>query len=687
MTAAIGRPLARTEGRDKVTGRALYSYEYGVEGACYGWIVGATVAAGAVRDVDATAALAEPGVLAVIWHGNAPKLAPQEDAELAVLQSGQVAYRGQIVALVVATGIEAARAAAALVTVDYDERPHTSVLRADAPDLYAPERLNAGFETDTRDGDVEAALRSADVVVDETYTTPALHNNAMEPHATIARWDDGTLTVWDSNQSPSSVAGTLRGMFGLDEEQVHVITEHVGGGFGSKGTARPNVVLAAMAARQVGRPVKLALTRQMMFALVGYRTPTIQRVRLGATADGRLTAISHQVVEQTSRLMEFAEQTGESTRHMYAAPNRLVTHRLARLNVPTPRWMRAPGEAPGMYAVESAIDELAAATGVDPVELRLRNEPEVDPATGDAFTSRHYAQCLIEGARRFGWRQRNKRACTGTGTGVAGSTYPAMVMPSSARVEARRDGTFDVSTAAADIGQGARTVLRQIAADALRVEVDRVRVHLGDSTLPKASTAGGSSGTASWGWAITRACTRMREQLRLREGIPADGMSVTADTADELDARQDVPRQAFGAIFVEVSVDRDSAEVRVLRTLGVFAVGRVMNPRLARSQLIGGMTMGLSMGLLEEGVLDARHGDYANHDLAGYHVAANADIREIEAVWLDEQDPDLNPMGGKGIGEIGIVGTAAAVTNAVYDATGIRVRDLPVRLDKLLPSP
>ncbi|MCW2594664.1 MAG: xanthine dehydrogenase family protein molybdopterin-binding subunit [Jatrophihabitans sp.] len=685
---AIGTPQPRIEAEDKVTGRAAYAYEHQVDEMTYGWIVGSTVAAGTVRDIDITAALREPGVLDVVWHGNAMPLHKVVDTELHVLQGPEIAYYGQPIAVVVATSLEAARAGARALDVNLQESHHESELRRDDPNLFTPESLNAGFPSDTSAGDVEKALAGAAFSIDEVYETPPLHNVPMEPHAAIARWeDDGSLTLWDTTQNSSEVADTVAQVFGLDAGQVVVHSEHVGGGFGSKGTTRPNAVLAALAARVVGWPVKIALTREMTFHFVGYRTPTQQRVRLGADPDGRLVAIAHDTIELTSKLLDFAEQTGESTRHVYAADNRQVTHLLTRLNVPTPRWLRAPGEAPGVYAVEAALDELARAIGMDPVELRIRNEPATDPGSGKAFSSRGYVNCLREGAERFGWGTAFDRRVGPwrVGQGMAGSIYPAYLRPSTARAEVHHDGTYDVSTAAADIGTGARTVLRQIAADALGVPIDNVRMHVGHSSLPQASVAGGSSGTASWGSAVTKACRLLREQLGRADHIPPGGLSATADTSDDVARRADLARFAFGAQFVEVRVHEDTGEVRVPRALGVFAVGRVINARLGRSQLIGGMTMGLGMGLMEEGVMDHTYGDTMNDDYAGYHIAANADIGDIEVSWLDEKDDQLNPMGSKGIGEIGIVGTAAAVTNAVYDAVGVRVRDLPVRLDKLLP--
>jgi xanthine dehydrogenase YagR molybdenum-binding subunit len=687
----LGTAQTRVEGREKVMGEALYAYEHQVDGVVYAWIVQATVAKGAVGVVDGSEARRLPGVLEILSHENAPDLGEVSDAELAVLQSPRVAYRGQIVALAIAETLEAAREAAALVRIEYAAEEHDVELRADHPKLYTPEKVNPNFPSETDEGDVDAALARAAVVVDETYTTPAEHNNPMEPHASLAVWSGGDLTIYDSTQGAPRARDAIADVFGLEPERVRVISPHVGGGFGSKGTPRPTVIAAALAARNVGRPVKLTATRQQMFCFTGYRTPTIQRVRLGADADGRLQAITHVAVEQTSTLREFAEQTAIPTRMMYAAPNRRTGHRLAALDVPTPSWMRAPGETPGMYALECAMDELAIACDLDPIELRRRNEPDIDPETGLPFSSRGLQECLRRGAERFGWEGRDPTPGVRrdgrwvVGTGVASSTYPARRMASEAFARALADGTFVVGIGAADIGTGARTVLTQVAADALEVAPERVRVEIGDSALPFAMLAGGSMGTTSWGSAVVRACEALRARLAEHGGdVPTDGVEARSDTGEEVAGQDKLARHAFGAQFCEARVNVDTGEVRIPRMLGVFACGRILNPLTARSQFIGGMTQGISMALHEESVLDREFGDYLNHDLAQYHVPVFADIEDIEATWIDEEDPHLNPMGAKGIGEIGIVGTAAAVANAIHHATGVRVRDLPIRLDRLL---
>jgi xanthine dehydrogenase YagR molybdenum-binding subunit len=693
LTRAVGTPLDRLDGRAKVQGAAAYAYEWPLDRPAYLYPLQAEIAAGRITSIDAGAATAEPGVLAVLTHHNAPKLASADDTELAILQSDQIAYRGQLVGGVIAETLEVARRAATLIRVDYQEQAHDVELRPDRDDLYAPETINAGFATDTAHGDVDDALASAAITLDATYTTPMEHNNPMEPHATIAIWTDDALTVYCATQGVHRVRGDVARALGLDPRRVRVISPHVGGGFGSKGRTHADVVLAAMAAQLVaGRPVKLALTRQQMFDLVGYRTPTIQQVRLGADGGGRLTAISHDVVEQTSKIKEFAEQTAVCSRMMYAAPNRRTTHRLAALDVPVPTIMRAPGECPGMFALESAMDELAIACGLDPIELRIRNEPDVDPESGLPFSSRNLVACLREGARRFGWERRDptlrarQEAGWLVGTGVAASTYPVYRLPgNAARIRVGPDGRYSVLIGAADIGTGTWTALTQIAADALGVAVDDVDLRIGDTALPMASIAGGSSGITSWGSAIVEAARQLRKRLASDHAgmVPAEGLEVTGQMPDNPDAKR-YAMHAFGAQFAEVRVHQDSGEVRVPRLLGVFAAGRIINPKTARSQLLGGMTMGLSMALHEHSVLDPRFGHVVNQDFATYHVAANADVGTVEVHFLPEEDPYVNPMGSKGIGELGIVGTAAAIANAVHHATGIRVRDLPITLDKLL---
>ena len=685
----VGQPLDRIDGPKKVTGTAPYAFEYALDDVTYAFPIQSTIAKGSIVSIDTSAAHAIPGVLAILTHENAPRLQAKE-AEFAILQSNAVAHRGQFVALVVAETLESARQAADAVVVHYDEQPHDVVLRVDDANLYKPEKVNPNYEADTTSGDVEAALAAAAASIDQTYRTPAYHNNPLEPHATIAKWSGGSVILYDSNQGAHMMRDTIARLFELETEHVRVISSYVGGGFGSKGKAHPHVILAVMAAQIVGRPVKFALTRQHMFAVTGYRTPTIQRVRLGADSEGRLTAITHDVVEQTSTVREFAEQTAVVTRMMYASPNRSTTHRLAKLDVPTPAWMRAPGECPGMFALESAMDELAIACGLDPIELRIRNEPEVDPETGNPFSSRGLVACLREGAQRFGWSTRNSRSRSSTdgrwlvGMGVAASTYPTRRRPSTASIRVDRNGLYNVRIDATDIGTGAGTVLSQIAADALDVPMERISLEIGDTLLPQASIAGGSMGTSSWGTAITDAANKLRARMQeVRGVIPEEGLEVTGEGGENPDAKK-FAMHAFGAQFAEVRVDMDSGEVRVPRLLGVFAIGNVMNAKLARSQLLGGMTMGLSMALHEESIMDSRFGDYVNHDLAEYHIAANADVGKVDIAWIDEDDPHVNPMGAKGIGEVGIVGTAAAIANAVYNATGIRVRDLPITLDKLL---
>lgn len=687
-----GASVARREGREKVTGTARYAAEHTPPGCAYAWPVPATIGRGRVLAFDTRAALALPGACTVLTHENAPCLAPPDDPALELLQNDRVPHHGWYVALAVADTLEAARAVAAAVRVTYETETHDVRLTAGHPHLYTPESVNGGYPAISERGDFDGAFAAAPATLDATYAVPPLHNHPMEPHAATALWKDGHLTVHDSSQGATPVRDELAALFGLGKDEVTVVSEHVGGGFGCKGMPRPQAVLAAMAARYTGRPVKLALPRRQLAAVVGHRAPTLQRVRLGATHDGVLTALAHEVATHTSTVKEFVEQAAVPARVMYAAPHSRTGHRVVALDVPSPSWMRAPGEAPGMFALESAVDELAVLLDIDPIDLRVRNEPGTEPDSGRPFSSRHLVDCLQDGARRFGWLPRDPRPAVRraggllVGTGVAAATYPVYLGGSDAEAHADADGGYRVRVNATDIGTGARTVLTQIAAAALGVPESRISIAIGSSDLPDAPVAGGSAGTGSWGWAVHKACTALAGRLRDHDGpLPADGVTETADTRQENAEPSPYARHAFGAHFAEVRVDTVTGTVRVHRLLGVFAAGHILNPRTARSQFIGGMTMGLGMALTEGSTLDPAFGDFTPNDLAGYHVPVCADVPAIEAYWIDEDDPHLNPMGTKGIGEIGIVGTAAAIANAVRHATGVRLRDLPLTPDKLLP--
>ncbi|WP_432250495.1 xanthine dehydrogenase family protein molybdopterin-binding subunit [Streptomyces sanyensis] len=687
---AAGGP-ERREAREKVTGRARYAAEYRPEGRLHGRPVPAVVARGRIASVDVSRALAVRGVVAVLTHENAPRLAAPQDPTLAVLRDDRVPHRGWYVALVVAETPEDAREGAAAVEVVYETEEHDVVLRPDHPGLYTPEEANGGHPAVRERGDPDAALAAAPVLVEADYRLGALHNHPMEPHAATAEWREGALTLHDSTQGGNAVREVLAGMFGVHRRRVTVVAEHVGGGFGSKGTARPHAVLAAMAALHTGRPVTVALPRRDLAAVVGHRAPTLHRIRLGAGPDGVLTAVEHEVVTHTSRVREFVEQAAVPARVMYGCAHSRTAHRVVALDVPTPSWMRAPGEAPGMYALESAMDELASVTGVDPVELRLRNDTDREPDSGRPFSSRGLAACLREGARRFGWEGRDPRPGVRraggvlTGTGVASATYPVLVNPSRASARAEPDGGFRVAVNATDIGTGARTVLAQIAAEALGVPPEAVRIEIGSTALPAASLAGGSAGTASWGWAVHRACTELAERLAGAGGrVPPEGMAVDADTRGEADAEVPWARHAFGAVFAEVRADTVTGEVRLARLMGVFAAGRILNARTARAQFTGGMVMGAGMALTERSSADVRFGGFAERDLAAYHVPVGADVPDVGAYWIEEEDPHLNPMGSKGIGEIGITGAPAAIGNALHHALGARLREPPFTPDKVL---
>ncbi|MGW3493048.1 xanthine dehydrogenase family protein molybdopterin-binding subunit [Streptomyces sp. NPDC001020] len=692
---AVGTAHTRVEGRAKVTGAARYAGEIPFAELAHGWLVLSTVARGRIRSMETAPVLGMPGVLAVLHHQNAPRvdsdfiglLGVPPDPTVAVFQHDRVPHVGWPVALVVAETSEQAREAAEALVVHYEEEPHDIAFPGEQPESYPPDTPAPAV---TEKGDLESELAASAVVVDAEYTTPEEHHAMMEPHAAMARWEGGRLEVVDSNQGTTWVARELAKLFSLDPTSVRVRSEHVGGAFGSK-QARAHQVAAVMAATVLQRPVRVVLTRRQMFSLTGYRSPTTQRIRLGADADGRLRALDHRSMNLTSTMREFIEPCSGVGQVMYDADAHRTSDRFVRLDVPTPTWMRAPGEAPGSFALESAFDELAEKCGIDPIALRARNEPERGPVSGLPFSSRRLLACFREGARRFGWTDRDPRPGLRRegrwllGTGTAAASFPSGAGPSTAAVTAKPDGTFTVRIAAADIGTGARTAITLVAADALEVAPERVRVRIGDSDFGPAMIAGGSMGTRSWAWAVTAAAGELRERLALGFGIPSEGITVRSDTAEAVRALAQKERHSFGAQFAEVAVDVATGEVRVRRMLAIFAAGRIVNPLTARNQLVGGMIWGISMALHEEAVRDQASGGHVGADLAGYHVATHADVPLVEADWVDDPDPD-DPVGIKGIGEVGIVGAAAAIANAVWHATGVRHRNLPIRPDRVLTA-
>ena len=682
--SAIGTPRVRLDGPDKVRGRAPYAYEHPVDSPLHLYPLCSSIPRGRVTAIDAAAALALDGVAHLLTHEDAHRLADTEDGELAILQDDRIGFRGQYLGAVLADTPEIARHAADLVTVTTEAAPHDADFRHDHPEVRAPE----GGADDVEDGDVDAALAAAEIVVDQRYSTPLEHNNPMEPHTTIARWDGEELTLWTSTQGVHPARQTLAPMLGIEPEQLRIISPHVGGGFGSKGVPHADMMLTALAARAVpGRAVKYAVSRQHMFALTGYRPATTQHFRIGARRDGSITAFALDAVSSSSRTKEFPEQAIKPSRQMYAGEHRRITQRVLPLDIAVPSWMRAPGEAPGMVGLEIAMDELALACGLDPIELRVRNEPELDPDTGLPFNQRRLIDCLREGAARFGWDERDPRPRARReggwliGTGVASATYPASRQPGSQARIRHTAGTFEVSIGAADLGTGTWTALTQVAADALEVDPEQIALRIGDTALPNATVAGGSTGLASWSAAVMAAAQTFRRE---HGSAPADGVDAIGEAAEN-PAEEEYAMHSYGAHFAQVSIQEDTGEIRLDRMLGMFSAGRIINPRTARSQFLGGMTMGAGMALHEKGELDPRFGHVVNHDLAEYHVPVNADIRHLEAHWLDEEDPQAGPLGARGIGEIGIVGAAAAIANAAHHATGVRVRDLPVFGSDFLP--
>jgi xanthine dehydrogenase YagR molybdenum-binding subunit len=699
----IGKPIDRVDGPLKVSGRATYAYEHWGSGQpLYGFIVGATIGKGRISGIDTIRAERSPGVRLVMTHLNAPAQGTHDESAVQswrahpALNSPDIHHYGEPVAFVVATTYEQARAAANLVEVDYAAEPGHYDFAARQAQAYTPKVVLRGMvEADTAVGDFDSAFAGAAVKVDRTYTTPYYFSQPMEPQATLAVPRGDELTVYVSTQVVDAAHNAIAGTLQIDKQKVRVVSLYVGGGFGSKLIIFAETILAALAARRLNQPVKVAITRQQIFHLVDLRPTSRQRVRLGAGWDGRLVAIAHEVNMHTNPHAEYAEQTATTTRSLYAAPNRLTRHRVTALDLPPGGSVRAPGEAPGLLVVESAMDELAYAVRMDPIELRIRNEPVRDPELGIPFSDRRLVDCMREGASRFGWDRRPTQPASVRegrwliGYGMAAAIRRHFQGLTKARVRMGADGIAVVQTDMTDIGTGTYTILTQVAADALALPLDRVRVELGRSDYPVSPGSGGSYGAANSSNAVHRACEALREKLRASAGrIPPEGL----EAEGEIIGMADDPNykaysiHTYGAHFAEVGVDADTAEIRLRRMLGVFAAGRILNAKTARSQLIGGMIWGVSAALHEEAVVDPRSGAFVNRDLAGYLVPVHADIPQVDALVLDGFDDKANPLGVKGVGELGICGAGAAVANAVFNATGVRVRDFPITLDKVLPG-
>jgi xanthine dehydrogenase YagR molybdenum-binding subunit len=696
MAQVIGQAIDRIDGRAKVTGTAAYAADNRAERMAFGSIVTATIARGRVAGIDANAARRMPGVLLVMTHENAPQQAPfQAKADdrharpKPQLASDKVQYFGQPVALVVAETAEAARAAASAVVVTYEKADGAFVLESASGAAYNPGKGPTGAPADSKLGDFDQAFAAAPVKLDLIYKTPYQSHAMMEPHASLASWQDGKLTVVSSLQLVESAHKSIADTLKLDPDKVEVISEYVGGGFGGKLPVFGDAILAALAARELNRPVRVALTRQQMFHVTTHRPASIQRVRLGAEQDGTLTAITHQSLAQSARADEFAEPIVFSTRSLYAAPNRMTSQRIAALDLPVADAMRAPGEAIGLLAVEQAMDELAVRLDIDPIELRLKNEPKEDPEKKVPFSTRALVPCLKEGAQRFGWDKRNARPGQMrdgnwlVGLGVAAAIRGNFLREAEAKVTMESERHAVVEMDMTDIGTGSYTVFAQIAAEVLDLPVENIKVKLGHSSYPDTPGSGGSFGASSCGAALHDACTRLKAKLGKGEG--AQGLSATGSVKPG-DEYKKYSQYAYGAHFAEVGVERTTGEVRLRRMLGVFAAGRILNPKTAHSQLIGGMIWGVGSALEEEAVVDPRIGAFVTHDLVHYHVPVHADVPRVEAVLLDEFDPHANVLGSKGLGELGICGAGAAVANAVYNACGARVRDYPITLDKVLPA-
>ncbi|CAN5693735.1 xanthine dehydrogenase family protein molybdopterin-binding subunit [soil metagenome] len=710
-----GKPLDRYEARLKTTGSAKYAYEHhdAVKNPAYGYILGAAIAKGRIRAIDTAAAERAPGVIAVVTYRDV-KLGVGKFYVHKMLAAPEVDHYHQPVAVVVATTFEAARAASALIRVDYAPTSGSYDLAAQKDSAPVPPTGEYGGPSESKVGDFERAFADAPVRLDETYTVPDQAHAMMEPHATIARWDGDRLTCWTSIQQMNWGTRDLGLILGIPRENIRLISRYIGGGFGGKGTVHADLALAAVSARIAGRPVKLALQRPIMFNATIHRPKTIQRIQLGAGTDGRLLAIGHESWSGNLKGGR-SEPTLLSTRSLYAGANRMTRMRLATLDLAEGNAMRAPGEAPGMMALESAMDELAEMLRMDPVQLRIVNDTQVDPENpAKPFSTRPFVQCLREGAERFGWNRRNPtpgRSREGRwliGMGMASAIRGAPIAKAAARASLDRSGFVTIETDMTDLGTGSYTIVQQTAAEMMGVTPDKVVVRLGDSAFPETPGSGGQLGAASVTAGVYAACIKLREAVAQRLGF--DGDDILFENNRVLSGKQSVPiaraardgtlqvedhmeyaklkqqfaQQTFGAHFAEVAVDTYTGEVRVRRMLAVCDAGRILNAKTARSQVIGGMVMGIGAALMEEMVVDVNLGLFVNHDLAGYEVPVHADVPHLDAFFIAGVDPTMSPVKAKGVGELGLTGVAPAIANAVYNATGIRVREFPITLDKYL---
>jgi xanthine dehydrogenase YagR molybdenum-binding subunit len=703
-TKMIGEAVNRIDGILKVTGTANYAVDWPVANITHAYLVKSTIAAGTIKEIDTTAAEKAPGVLKVITYKNAPKLTANGNHRGALLQDAKVEAFGQHIGVVVAETYEQARHAARLVKVSYDK----AVARVDFEKLE-PEaaKPTAQGRADVVRGDFESAFGAAAHKIDAVYDTPIEHHQPMEPHSTLAVWEGDKLTIYNASQIVGAVQSGVAAGLGVPRENVRVITPHIGGGFGSKGGAWGHVVLAAAAAKMVNRPVKLALTRQNMFDSVGLRQRNRQRLRLSATPDGKLTGLAHETRTHTSTTGEFIEGCGDCSAIMYDTPNALITYRVTPMNVIIPTFTRAPGKTPGSFALESAIDELAYQLKMDPVEFRLKNEPSKDPSNGKPFSSRATVECLKRGAEAIGWNRRKiepRQTRQGNylvGYGVGLGTYPARTDPTSVDVKLTRNGNdvrASIELAASDLGTGTYTIVAQTAAETLGLPMTNIAVKLGDSNLPPAAGSVGSRGASSFSNAVFEGCEKVKTELRTKSGQewikePTVSELMAAANVNEFQTRADAkPSEevskyschSFNANFAEVWVNEETGAIKVHRIVAVNGAGRILNPKTARSQIIGGCVWGIGQALTEESVLDPRYGNFVTRSFADYHIPVNLDIGDIDVIFVPEEDKIVNKLGVKGIGEVGIVGVAAAIANAVFNATGKRVRSLPITPDKLL---